>query len=264
MEQLRDAAAEGRIDLDELDERLERALTAKTYAELDALTADLPRPPAPADLPSLEVKGGLQGASRGPGRWDVPAHVIARGGLGGVKLDFSRAECRLPEVTVEAYGEAAGVTIVVPDGWAADTGALDPGIGGLKDTTTPDRLPGTPDPRHRLGRHGGRGRPPPEPLGAAETGERPGTRLAAARRAPDPAGEASDEHGVDQPGQGHADGEDQRAQPGERVLGGRRHRHGEEAERAAAMRGQMPANPGSGDSSTAYRKVPRAAATTAT
>ncbi|GHG18757.1 hypothetical protein GCM10018777_36220 [Streptomyces albogriseolus] len=144
VEQLRDAAAEGRIDLDELDERLERALTAKTYAELDALTADLPRPPAPADLPSLEVKGGLQGASRGPGRWDVPAHVIARGGLGGVKLDFSRAECRLPEVTVEAYGEAAGVTLVVPDGWAADTGALDPGIGGLKDTTTPDRLPGTP------------------------------------------------------------------------------------------------------------------------
>ncbi|MDN3268213.1 DUF1707 domain-containing protein [Streptomyces sp. MA15] len=144
VEQLRDAAAEGRIDLDELDERLERALTAKTYAELDVLTADLPKPPAPVDLPRLEIKGGIQGASRGPGRWDVPAHVIARGGLGGVKLDFSRAECRHSEVTVEAYGEAAGVTIVLPDGWAADTGALDPGIGGLRDTTTPDRLPGTP------------------------------------------------------------------------------------------------------------------------
>lgn len=144
MEQLRDAAAEGRIDLDELDERLERALTAKTYAELDALTADLPSPPAPADLPPLELKGGLHGASRGPGRWEVPAHVIARGGLSGVKLDFSRAECRLPEVTVEVYGEAAGVTIVLPDGWAADTIAMDPGIGGLRDSTTPDRLPGTP------------------------------------------------------------------------------------------------------------------------
>ncbi|MBJ6626150.1 DUF1707 domain-containing protein [Streptomyces sp. I4(2020)] len=144
VEQLRDAAAEGRIDLDELDERLERALTAKTYAELDALTVDLPRPPVPADLPPLELKGGLHGVSRGPGRWEVPAQVIARGGLAGVKLDFSRAECRLPEVTVEAYGEAAGVTIVLPDGWAADTTAMDPGIGGLKDTTTPDRLPGTP------------------------------------------------------------------------------------------------------------------------
>ncbi|MDT3726442.1 DUF1707 domain-containing protein [Streptomyces sp. DSM 41972] len=144
VEQLRDAAAEGRIDLDELDERLERALTAKTYAELDALTADLPKPPAPADLPPLELKGGLHGASRGPARWEVPAQVIARGGLAGVKLDFSRAVCRFTEVTVEAYGETAGVTIVLPDGWAADTTAMDPGIGGLKDTTTPDRLPGTP------------------------------------------------------------------------------------------------------------------------
>ncbi|MEW1680814.1 DUF1707 domain-containing protein [Streptomyces sp. NPDC093594] len=144
VEQLRDAAAEGRIDLDELDTRLERALTARTYAELDVLTADLPRPRTAGDLPPLVLKGGLHGASRGPARWDVPGHVIAHGGLGGVKLDFSRAECRLPEVTVEAYGETAGVTVVIPEGWAADTGALDPGIGGLKDTTTPDRLPGTP------------------------------------------------------------------------------------------------------------------------
>lgn len=144
VEQLRDAAAEGRIDLDELDTRLEQALTAKTYAELDALTADLPRRETAADLPPLVLKGGLHGASRGPGRWEVPARVVAHGGMAGVKLDFSRAECRLPEVTVEAYGEAAGVTIVIPDGWAADATGMDPGMGGLKDRTTPDRLPGTP------------------------------------------------------------------------------------------------------------------------
>ncbi|WP_306490416.1 DUF1707 SHOCT-like domain-containing protein [Streptomyces brasiliscabiei] len=33
-EQLRDAAAEGRIDLDELDSRLEQALKSKTHAVL--------------------------------------------------------------------------------------------------------------------------------------------------------------------------------------------------------------------------------------
>jgi hypothetical protein len=32
----------GRLDTDELDERLGRCLSAKTYAELDALIADLP------------------------------------------------------------------------------------------------------------------------------------------------------------------------------------------------------------------------------
>ncbi|MDT0396480.1 MULTISPECIES: DUF1707 domain-containing protein [Streptomyces] len=145
VEQLRDAAAEGRIDLDELDARLEQAWKSKTYAELAVLTADLPRvSSAGEELPPLVLKGGMHGASRGPGRWEVPGRVIAHGGLAGVKVDFTRVECRLTEVAVEAYGEAAGVTIVIPEGWAADTSGMDPGIGGLKDKTTPDRLPGTP------------------------------------------------------------------------------------------------------------------------
>ncbi|MEU0376522.1 DUF1707 domain-containing protein [Streptomyces cyaneofuscatus] len=144
VEQLRDAAAEGRIDLDELDARLERALTSKTHNELAVLTADLPSGHSPASRSPLVVAGGTFGASRGPERWEVPGHVIARGGVGGVKLDFTRVECRLKEVAVEAYGEISGVTIVIPDAWAADTSGMDPGFGGLTDKTTPDRLPGTP------------------------------------------------------------------------------------------------------------------------
>lgn len=144
MEQLRDAAAEGRIDFDELDSRLEQALKSKTHAELAALTADLPTPSSPESRPPLVLKGGMFGASQGPGRWEVPGHVIAHGGVGGVKVDFTRVECRLTEVVVEAYGETSGVTIVIPDAWAADTSGMDPGTGGLTDKTTPNRLPGTP------------------------------------------------------------------------------------------------------------------------
>ncbi|MFF7458417.1 DUF1707 domain-containing protein [Kitasatospora sp. NPDC008115] len=144
VDRLRDAAAEGRIDLEELDERLERALRARTRAEPAVLTADLPGPGLPASLPPLVLKGGVFGVSRGPGRWEVPARVIAHGGMGGVKIDFTRVECHRPEVVVEAYGETSGVTIVIPDGWAAETGGMDPGLGGLKVGTTPDRLPGTP------------------------------------------------------------------------------------------------------------------------
>ena len=40
---LRDAAGEGRLDVAELDERLERAYAARTRGELAELTADLPR-----------------------------------------------------------------------------------------------------------------------------------------------------------------------------------------------------------------------------
>jgi hypothetical protein len=40
---LRDHAAEGRLSPEELDERVERALAARTGADLDAVLADLPR-----------------------------------------------------------------------------------------------------------------------------------------------------------------------------------------------------------------------------
>ena len=47
VERLRSAAAEGRLDADELDKRLDAALAATTDRELEPLTADLPRPAAP-------------------------------------------------------------------------------------------------------------------------------------------------------------------------------------------------------------------------
>ncbi|MBQ1026867.1 DUF1707 domain-containing protein [Micromonospora sp. C95] len=43
-ERLRVALDEGRLDLHEYDERLQRAYGARTYAELDALVSDLPVP----------------------------------------------------------------------------------------------------------------------------------------------------------------------------------------------------------------------------
>ena len=141
---LRDAAAEGRIDLDELDERVERALKARTRADLAALTADLPQPRSAADEEPLVLKGGVHGASRGPAEWEVPGRIVARGGMGGVKIDFSRVRCALDEVTIEAYGEMGGVTIVLPDSWRADTNGIDPGPSGVRDRTTPERRPGTP------------------------------------------------------------------------------------------------------------------------
>jgi uncharacterized protein DUF1707 len=64
---LKAAFVQGRLDQDELDARVGRALVSRTYAELGALTADLP-----ADLPS------------GPAdllvwRTDVPARSAAAG-----------------------------------------------------------------------------------------------------------------------------------------------------------------------------------------
>ncbi|WP_424887255.1 DUF1707 SHOCT-like domain-containing protein [Streptomyces sp. XH2] len=140
---LQQAAVEGRIDFHELDGRLEQALNAKTYGDLASLTADLPGTEGEgrgsAQGRPLVLKGGLHGVVR-KGRWTVPPRLTAHGGMGGVVLDFTRVECSLHVVDIEVHGQMAGVTIVIPDSWSAETDDIDPGLGGVKDRTTPDRV----------------------------------------------------------------------------------------------------------------------------
>jgi hypothetical protein len=56
IERLHAAATEGRLDHEELGERVSSALTARTQAQLDALTADLPRLPEPRPDRSLALR----------------------------------------------------------------------------------------------------------------------------------------------------------------------------------------------------------------
>jgi hypothetical protein len=51
---LREYAAEGRLDVDELDERLQQAYSARTRGELERLTTDLPSAPAPQPRPPAQ------------------------------------------------------------------------------------------------------------------------------------------------------------------------------------------------------------------
>jgi hypothetical protein len=53
VERLRHAHDEGRLDLAEFDDRIRRAYAARTYAELDRLTGDLPADPGDARLPAV-------------------------------------------------------------------------------------------------------------------------------------------------------------------------------------------------------------------
>jgi hypothetical protein len=52
-EQLRRATDEGRLLAHEFDDRLGQALNARTYGELDAIVADLPRERVPAERPGI-------------------------------------------------------------------------------------------------------------------------------------------------------------------------------------------------------------------
>src|ERR1700677_971578 len=60
-EKVREAAGDGRLTMDELDERLDAVYAAKTYAELVPITHDLPDTGAGAvPAPSQSPSGGVR------------------------------------------------------------------------------------------------------------------------------------------------------------------------------------------------------------
>ena len=150
-ELLRRAAAEGRISFDELDERIGRAYAAKTFADLEALTRDLPGPGVRAPAPAApryqpaEVPAGtpapsfsvaiLSGAQRA-GPWLVPPSYTAVAVLGGVELDLRHARFTAAEVTIRAFALLGSVSITVPEDMDVDVagigfmGGFDHGAGG--------------------------------------------------------------------------------------------------------------------------------------
>lgn len=132
---LRLAAGDGRLTLEELDERVGTALTARTYGELTALVADLPAapdtpagPPGTPEPKNLVIECDHSGARR-TGQWRVPRRMQLRVTTGGVTLDFTQAILSWPllQIDVEAHGGAwnCNVYLVTRPGILVDTDDLE-------------------------------------------------------------------------------------------------------------------------------------------
>ena len=128
---LREAAGDGRLTMDELDERLDAVYAAKTYAELEPITHDLPgagtsRAPAPAPSAAADPNrfggepssGGavaiLGGFSR-KGEWTVPRHFTAFLFMGGGEIDLREARFEEREVSINIVAIMGGCEITVPE-----------------------------------------------------------------------------------------------------------------------------------------------------
>jgi DUF1707 SHOCT-like domain len=85
---LRVAAGDGRLSAEELDARLERALSARTAGELSGLTADLPAMPAAQEVLVIRQHAGRYVQQ---GRWLVPARIELHTQMCRVTLDFTHA-----------------------------------------------------------------------------------------------------------------------------------------------------------------------------
>jgi hypothetical protein len=130
VEVLRVAAGDGRLTAEELDERLEVALTARTYGELATLVADLPAAPGsaapavpvtaakPKDLVRIDCRSG--DAKRG-GHWTVPQRIEVRVTSGSVKLDFTEAVITQPSLRIDADVRSGNLTLITKPGIVVDT-----------------------------------------------------------------------------------------------------------------------------------------------
>ncbi|MFJ5679950.1 DUF1707 domain-containing protein [Streptomyces sp. NPDC093097] len=166
---LRDALAEGRLDMAEFDERLDATYQARTYGELERVTVDLPvaaqapaSAPAPLSLrkepaPAGEVASWAErirpdatGATSGiailggferKGRWTIGRRFNAFCLMGGAEIDLREAEFAAPEVEISVWTLMGGVNVIVPPGVEVESRGM--GIMGGFDTRE-DGTPGDP------------------------------------------------------------------------------------------------------------------------
>jgi Domain of unknown function (DUF1707)/Cell wall-active antibiotics response 4TMS YvqF len=130
---LREAGGEGRLTLEELSERVELAYAARTVADLEALTTDLPAAgtaAAPAALPepAPPEKAGwvvavMSGADR-RGSWRPRGRTRAVALMGAVDIDLREAQIDAPEIRITAVSVMGGVTVIVPEGVRVEMGGF--------------------------------------------------------------------------------------------------------------------------------------------
>ena len=113
---LADAAADGRLTLEEHAERVARAYSARTLGDLATLTADLAESAAQPLRLTSKPPVGIFGTEIRTGRWVVPENFAATAIFGEVNLDLTEALLRGPRVILHATAIFGSVHVLVPEG----------------------------------------------------------------------------------------------------------------------------------------------------
>lgn len=127
------ALGEGRIDVDELEDRLSSVYAAKTLGELGPIVADLPGAsaavvPAPTTAVTGSGPASLIGGRPGSaasvavmsgvdrkGNWVLPAQHNSVAFWGGVNIDLRQARFAERHSTISCVAIMGGIEITVPD-----------------------------------------------------------------------------------------------------------------------------------------------------
>ncbi|GIH95182.1 DUF1707 domain-containing protein [Planobispora siamensis] len=135
-EKLRVAAGDGRLTMEELDQRLEVALAARTYGELEAVLRDLPAAPGvatptPVSKELVQLKTG-SGQIRRDGVWAVPRRMEVEIGSGHAILDFTQAVLTQPTMELSVAIGSGQLLLIVPPGVAADVDSVTVRSGSIR------------------------------------------------------------------------------------------------------------------------------------
>ncbi|WP_066359967.1 DUF1707 SHOCT-like domain-containing protein [Herbidospora mongoliensis] len=112
---LQQAFADGRLASDEMELRVERALTAVSHGDLVPLTADLPE--RPGEVVTITSKASKITRS---GQWRVPRVLRIDSVYGHPYLDLSEAVVEYPEIVFDLKLKYGSATITLPPGASAD------------------------------------------------------------------------------------------------------------------------------------------------
>jgi class 3 adenylate cyclase len=131
VEVLKTAAGDGRLTADELDQRLEAALTARTLADLEPLLGDLTTAAA-AEVPDLSRIRCGSGSAKRNRSWVVPRRLEIDVGSGSVRLDLRQAVIAAAELLIDAQIASGTLLLITRPGIVVDADDLTVSSGSVK------------------------------------------------------------------------------------------------------------------------------------
>lgn len=140
VQRVQEAYAEGHVSHEEMDERLDRVLTAGTHGELVSALASLPGQKA-GTAGTIAAAGGR---IKRHGAWRVPRSLRVESAYGRVRLDLSRAVIEHPVVDIELRLGTGGARITVPRDAVVDLDGLHTGWKDLRYKARRRSRPGGP------------------------------------------------------------------------------------------------------------------------
>jgi len=125
------AVGEGRLTLQEFEERVDGVLNARTYGEIEPFVMDLPM--ASGDALAAHVGhsrevvelNNVASTLKRRGQWAVPRRLVVHSKAGSVRLDMRHAMISHPVIHVDLDVYAGSTTIVLPPGATADIDGVD-------------------------------------------------------------------------------------------------------------------------------------------